>query len=117
CVVLVGSAVAILAQTPAPPVPSPAVRDQQLAEIAIETSKRQSAESIPLRSGDQIAGAIYDQFFLGVLVARDAAARGETVDAALVIRSPQWVSHRMVVVAYPTDCDGKPDRPLAVRFV
>jgi hypothetical protein len=92
-------------------------RDEHLAELAIESASRRGVESIPLRSGDRIAGAVYDQFFLGVAVARAAALSGTPMDASALTNSPQWRSRRMVIVAYPTDCEGKPDKPLAVRYV
>jgi hypothetical protein len=92
-------------------------RDQQLAQLAVESARRPTLDPIPLKAGDRVVGEIYDQFFLGVAVARAAAASGVTVDPATVQASAPWRSHRMVIVALPTDCDGKPDRPLAIRFV
>jgi hypothetical protein len=114
--VVVGLSAMIRGQAPSG-VPDFAAQEQHLAELAVEAARRPTVDPIPLRSGDRVVGAIYDHFLLGVIVARAAISAGRPVDAALVLASPQWRAHQMVVVALPVDCDGRPDHPLAIRFV
>jgi hypothetical protein len=115
--VVVGPSVSIRGQGPSGLPDFVAAQEQHLAELAVEAARRPNVDPIPLRSGDRVVGAIYDHFLLGVAMARAAMGTGRPVDASVVLANPQWRSHQMVVVALPVDCDGRPNEPLAIRFV
>jgi hypothetical protein len=96
--------------------PFVAEQDLHLAEYVVSQIHGPTVGPIPLRVGSRVVGAIYDRFLVALLAARAAEAAGEVVTAASLQSMPIWATHRMVIVAYPIDCDGNPDLPLAVRF-
>jgi hypothetical protein len=91
-------------------------QDARMAQLAVEAAQRGPAAPIPLvgESGRPI-GALYDQFVLGALLARQRVGDGSTPDPTAIQQHPLWRSRQAVVVAYPIDCDGKPNQPLAIR--
>jgi hypothetical protein len=92
-------------------------RDAQLAELAAEAAQRGPAAPIPL-SGDtsRVVGVVYDQYLLGVVIGRAQIAAGQKPDARTISDHPLWQSRGTVVVAYPIDCEGRPNQPLAIRW-
>jgi hypothetical protein len=92
-------------------------RDVQVAELAVEAARRGPAIPIPL-SGNTIraVGVVYDQYLMGVVIARQQMASGQTPDPRAIVDHPNWQSRGTVIVAYPVDCDGRPNRPLAIRW-
>ena len=58
-------------------------RDARMAGLAIEAAQRGPAVPIPLTGGTARAvGVVYDQYLLGVVIARAQSAAGKTPDAA-----------------------------------
>ena len=105
--------------TQAPQLPPAIVeRDTRQAELAAEAAARGPAIPVPLLGdGNRPLGAVYDQYFLGVVIGRALVAEGKTPDARAIQAHPLWQSRGTVVVAYPIDCDGRPNQPLAIRWV
>jgi hypothetical protein len=92
-------------------------RDAHLAQLAAEAAARGPVVPIPLFSDSQRAlAAVYDQYLLGVVVGRQQIAAGQKADASAIGSHPLFRGHTTVVVAYPITCDGKPNRPLAIRW-
>ena len=91
--------------------------DARMSELAAEAAQRGPAVPIPL-SGDtsRVLGVVYDQYLLGVVIGRAQMAGGKTTDAAAVAAHPLWQSRGTVIVAYPVNCDGRPNQPLAIRW-
>lgn len=110
------------AQQPASPGPAFQVppelmqRDLQLAELAAEAAGRGPVTPIPLYNGSRIAGVVYDQYFMGVVIARAEIAAGRTPLAKSIVAHPNWQSRGTLIVAYPVDCNGRPNEPLAIRW-
>ena len=95
---------------------TPAEQDAQLAIVAAEAARRGPVTPIPLLgNGSRALGALYDRFHLGVLIGRAQIAANQPPDAADIAASPLWQSRGVVIVAYPINCDGKPNQPLAIR--
>ena len=92
-------------------------RDARLAELAAEAAQRGPAAPIPL-SGDtsRVVGVVYDQYLLGIVIGRAQIAAGQKADARAIADHPLWQSRGTVVVAYPIDCEGRPNQPLAIRW-
>ena len=92
-------------------------RDAKIAQLAIEAAQRGPVAPIPLLGeGGRAYGALYDQYLIGVVLARARMAAGEGVDAASLMQHPAWQSRGTVVAAYPVNCDGAPNRPIAIRW-
>ena len=91
-------------------------RDLQLAELAAEAARRGPVTPIPLYNGSRIVGVVYDQYFMGVAIGRAQLAAGQTPDAKSIVAHPNWQSRGTLVVAYPIDCNGRPNEPLAIRW-
>lgn len=88
-----------------------------MAGLAIEAAQRGPAVPIPLTNNTtRVVGVVYDQYLLGVSIARAQMAAGKTPDAQAVMADPLWQSRGTVVVAYPIDCEGRPNQPLAIRW-
>lgn len=92
--------------------------DRQTAQLAIEAAGRGPATPIPLM-GDRsrLLGVVYDPFVTAVQIARSRISAGLTVTPDDILAHPNWKSRALVVVAYPVDCDGKPNHPKAIRWV
>ena len=91
-------------------------RDLQLAELAAEAAGRGPVTPIPLYNGSRIAGVVYDQYFMGVVIARAEIAAGRLPVAKSIVAHPAWQSRGTLIVAYPVDCNGRPNEPLAIRW-
>ncbi len=50
------------------------------------------------------------------MIGRAQIAGGQSADAKVIAAHPLWQSRGTVVVAYPVDCDGRPNQPLAIRW-
>ena len=97
--------------------PAVASMDAQLAELAIEAAARGPAVPIPLPGENgRVFGVVYDRYLLAVAIARSRVAEGASAAAIAIAQHASWTSRGTVVVAYPTDCDGRPNRPLAIRW-
>ncbi len=96
---------------------TPAEQDAHLATVAAEAARRGPVTPVPLLgSGSRALGALYDRFHLGVLIGRAQMAANQAPDPAAIAASPVWQSRGAVIVAYPINCDGKPNQPLAIRI-
>ncbi|MEZ5316355.1 MAG: hypothetical protein R2752_03035 [Vicinamibacterales bacterium] len=96
---------------------SASARDANLAQLAAEAAGRGPAMPIPLLGeGTRQVGAVYDRFVLGVLIGRAELAAGRPADPAVIAAHPTWQSRGTVVVAYPVDCEGRPNQPLDIRW-
>jgi hypothetical protein len=92
-------------------------KDLQMAELAAEAARRGPAIPIPLSGNTiRVVGVVYDQYLMGVVIARQQMAAGGTPDPRAIVEHPNWQSRGTVIVAYPIDCDGRPNRPLAIRW-
>lgn len=92
-------------------------RDLQVAELAAEAARRGPVTPIPLSGNTiRVVGVVYDQYLMGVVIARQQMASGKTPDPQAIVEHPSWQSRGTVIVAYPIDCDGRPNRPLAIRW-
>jgi hypothetical protein len=91
-------------------------QEELQAQWAIDAAARSNVEPIPLKSGDQVMGALYDHFLLGVVVARAAAHEGRPMDVKALTSWERWRFHEMVAVVYPVDCNGKPAQPVSLRI-
>jgi hypothetical protein len=92
-------------------------RDARMAELAAGAAQRGPATPIPLSgSTTRVVGAVYDQYLLGVVIGRAQIAAGQTPDPKTIAAHPLWQSRGTVVVAYPIDCEGRPNQPLAIRW-
>src|SRR5262245_48594449 len=92
-------------------------QDSHLAQLAVEAAARGPATPIPLLGdGTRPVGAVYDQYVLGVVIARQQIAAGKPADPAAITAHPLWRSRGIVVVAYPIDCEGRPNHPIAIRW-
>jgi len=97
-------------------------RDLRMAELAVEAAQRGPVTPIPLTGQTtRVVGVVYDQYLLGALIARAQIAAGDPAakprtDAAAIVAHPLWQSRATVVVAYPIDCEGRPNQPLAIRW-
>ena len=91
--------------------------DQRVAQLALEAATRGPVTPIPLFAGptNRAIGAIYDRYHLAVVIARNQIAAGQTPDAGALSAHPIFQQHGTIVVAYPTDCDGRPNTPQAIR--
>ena len=93
-------------------------RDARMAELAAEAAQRGPVVPIPLTgSTTRVVGVVYDQYLLGVVIGRAQSAAGQKPDPAAIAAHPLWQSRGTVVVAYPIDCEGRPNQPLAIRWV
>src|SRR6185295_4816444 len=92
-------------------------QDARIAQLALEAASRGPATPIPLtgETGRTI-GAVYDQYILGVVIARQLIASGLPANSGAITAHPLWRSRGTVVVAYPIDCDGRPNHPVAIRW-
>jgi hypothetical protein len=104
---------ALRAQAP----PSIATMDAQLAELAIEAAARGPAVPIPLAGENgRVFGVVYDRYLLAVAIARSRIGEGASTAAIAIAQHAAWTSRGTVVVAYASDCEGRPNRPLAIRW-
>ena len=107
------SAVALRAQMPA----SLQEIDRQSAQLAIEAAARGPAVAIPMSLGrGRTLASVYDQFIIGVQIARARTTAGETATVETLLNHESWKSRATVTVAYPIDCDGRPNHPIAIRW-
>ncbi len=91
--------------------------DAQLADMAIEAAARGPAVPIPLPGENgRVFGVVYDRYLLAVAIARSRMAEGASAAAIAIAQHPSWTSRGTVVVAYAPDCEGRPNRPLAIRW-
>jgi hypothetical protein len=92
-------------------------RDAHVAQLAIETAQRGPVTPIPLiGDGTRQLGVVYDQFLIGVVIARAELAAGRTPEVDMLTSHPSWRSRGTVIVAYPIDCEGHPNHPIAIRW-
>src|SRR5262245_24551854 len=92
-------------------------RDARLAELAAEAAQRGPAVPIPLTGAtSRVVGVVYDQYLLGVVIGRAQIASGKAPDARAIMADPLWQSRGTVVIAYPIDCEGRPNQPLLIRW-
>jgi hypothetical protein len=97
--------------------PAVAQRDANMAELAVEAARRGPAVPVPLLAETSRAmGAVYDQYLLGVVIARARLAAGEDLTPDAIQAHPLWQSRGTVVVAYPINCEGQPNSPIAIRW-
>ena len=88
-----------------------------MAELAAEAAVRGPVTPLPLtNTTTRVIGVVYDQYLMGIVIARAQIAAGNTPDPRAIVEHPNWQSRGTVIVAYPIDCDGRPNRPLAIRW-
>jgi hypothetical protein len=110
---MVAGALVMSAQLP----PAVASMDAQLAELAVEAAARGPAVPIPLNGENgRVFGVVYDRYLLAVAIARSRIAEGASTAAIAIAQHASWTSRGTVVVAHPTDCDGRPNKPVAIRW-
>jgi len=92
-------------------------QDRNLATLAVEAAAKGPIAAIPL-NGDsgRTFGVVYEHYLIGGIIASQAIAAGRPAQVDDILRHPAWQSRGTVVVAYPIDCDGRPNRPLAIRW-
>jgi hypothetical protein len=113
-------AMLLLAQTPpqgAQLPPDMQARETNLAQLAIEAGAQGDIRPIPLVSDGQRYGAIYDRFLLGIVAARAAVAAGKTPTAESKGIGQGLVPLKVVVVAEPLTCGGKPNAPKDIQLI
>ena len=115
--IVVATAAALLVNVGAQQLPPEVMQmDRQNAQLAIEAAARGPVNGVPLIGGrGRPMGAVYDQFFIGVLIARARMVAGDAITADGLLAHDQWKSRATVIVAYPVDCEGKPNHPTAIR--
>jgi hypothetical protein len=110
----------LLAQTPPPGAqlpPEMQARETNLAQLAIEAGAQGDVRPIPLVSDGQRYGAIYDRFLLGVVAAKAAVDAGQTPTAESKGIGQGLVPLKVVVVAKPLTCGGKPNAPKDIQLI
>ncbi|HYN07102.1 MAG TPA: energy transducer TonB [Vicinamibacterales bacterium] len=90
-------------------------RETNLAQLAIEASQG-DVRPIPLMSDGQRYGAVYDRFLLGVVAAKAAIAAGKTPSAESPSIGQGLVPIKIVIVAEPLTCAGRPNAPKDIQL-
>src|SRR6185436_12375880 len=72
-------------------------RDLQVAELAAEAARRGPATPIPLSGATiRVVGVVYDQYLMGVVIARQQMASGQTPDPRAIVDHLNWQSRGTV---------------------